>query len=151
MSTLTKNLKLISTWVEKRFLDSHRLQPGLSYERIHQEVKDLPFELSTEIYELYLWRNGGILPFLPHPESNLKYEDYYKFLSLQEAVTVAKDWNNGWFPLFDIDGGIFFIVLSEQKQKTSYIFCNDYAELPNEPAYESLTSMILEIAETLRV
>lgn len=95
MSTLTKTLELISTWVEKRFPDSHPLQPGLSYETIQQEVRDLPFELSTEIYELYLWRNGGILPVPLEPESDLEYEEFYEFFSLQEAVTVAKDWDNG--------------------------------------------------------
>lgn len=150
MYTLSKALDLISTWVEKRFPDSQPLRPGLSYETIQQEVRDLAFELPTEIHELYLWRNGGIVPVPPEPESDLEYEDFYEFLSLQESVTVAKDWDNGWFPLFQIDGCIFFIVAPQEQQKTSSIFYNDELELPNEPQYESLTSMILYIAEALK-
>lgn len=148
MSTLTKALEPISAWVQKRFPDSQRLQPGLSYETIQKEVSTLPFELSTEINELYLWRNGGLLHFLPYPEG--EHEEIYTFFSLEEAVTVAKDWDNGWFPLFETDGNVFFIVGPKEKQTTSSIFYNDELELPDEPRYESLTSMMLEISETVR-
>lgn len=153
MSTLSEALESISTWVQKHFPDSQALQPGLSSETIQEEVSDLPFELPIEVIELYLWRNGGRLDFLPYFRGRGGHEEIHTFFSLEEAVTTAKEWNNGWFPLFDTDGVIFFFIGSKEKQRTSLIFCNDeLVELPDgtEPAYESLTSMILEVSKAVR-
>ncbi len=120
----------------------------MSYETIQKEVSDLPFELPTEINELYLWRNGGRLDFLPYSEG--EHEEIHTFFSLEEAVTATKDWDNGWVPLFETDGCVFFIIGPKQKQRTSLIFCNDDLELPDEPRYEILTSMMLEISEAVK-
>lgn len=152
MSTLTEALEIISAWSQKHFPDSQLLKPGLSSEAIQKEVSDLPFELPTEINELYLWRNGGVIYhyFLPCPEEENRYEEIYTFFSLEEAVAITKDWDNGWLPLFQTDGSIFWIIGPKQKQRTSSIFYNDEDVLPNEPRYESLTSMMLEISESLR-
>ena len=114
MSTLTEALESISAWFQKHFPDSQALQPGLSYETIQKEVSNLPFELPTEINELYLWRNGGRLNFLPYPKG--EHEEIPTFLSLEEAVTTAKDWDNGWFPLFETDGNMFFIITSWERE-----------------------------------
>lgn len=35
------------------------MQPGLSRDEIEDLVKDLPFKIPSEVYELYQWRNGA--------------------------------------------------------------------------------------------
>lgn len=151
MSTLSEALEFISSWVQQYYLNSQVLKPGLSYEIIQPRVRVLPFELPTEIHELYLWRNGGSLELLPYPDFG--YEGNYayinRFFSLEEAITIAVDWNNGWFPLFDTDGDIFWIVSSQEKQIFSPIFFNDEFELPEQPVYESLTDMMIELVKAI--
>lgn len=152
MSSLSEALEFISSWVQQH-PNSQLLKPGLSYETIQQKVRDLPFELPTEIYDLYLWRNGGLLELLPYPglDYECDYEQIHRFFSLDEAINIAvKDWDNSWFPLFDTDGNIFFIVGNEEKRRTSPIFCNDEFELPSQPRFESLTDMMLKVVRAIR-
>lgn len=150
MSTLSEALEVISSWVQQYYPNSQVLKPGLSYEIIQQRVRDLPFDLPTEIHELYLWHNGGSLELLPYPDFSYEgdYVQINRFFSLEEAITIAVDWNNGWFPLFDTDGNIFFIV-SQEKQIFSPIFFNDEFELPEQPIYESLTDMMIELVKAI--
>ena len=64
MSELTEALKRISIWIEKHKLEEDGkivpiLAPGLTREQIDFKVKDMPFHLSEEIYQLYQWANGA--------------------------------------------------------------------------------------------
>jgi hypothetical protein len=59
MSKLLEELAYIFEWLEYSVPELADLyNPGLSREQIDLIVKDLPFKLGEEIYELYQWRNG---------------------------------------------------------------------------------------------
>ena len=59
MSKLLEELAYIFEWMEYTVPDlSEHYNPGLTREQIDKMVKDLPFKLSEEVYELYQWRNG---------------------------------------------------------------------------------------------
>jgi hypothetical protein len=60
MTNLREVLELISGYLEQE-IAYQVLNPGLSLEDIELEVRILPFNLPTEICELYMWRNGGSL------------------------------------------------------------------------------------------
>jgi hypothetical protein len=62
LSSLTEALNRIWNWLEKNC--SHQisfLQLGLSEIEIEKFLTDLPFKLSTEVRELYQWKNGTIV------------------------------------------------------------------------------------------
>jgi hypothetical protein len=151
MSTLSESLKFITNWIRQN-TPGWDLQAGLGYEQIQEATRELPFELPLEIYELYMWRNGGSLEMLPMPDlaDEVDYEVIQRFFPLNEAVGIAKDWNNGWFPLFDTDGVIFWLVGTQDKQKTSPIFCNDEFDLPDEPRFQSLAEMMAASVEAVK-
>ncbi|OKH53780.1 hypothetical protein NIES2101_10030 [Calothrix sp. HK-06] len=59
MSDLTEALDRILKWIIKHKSSYiNYLQPGLSRNEIENLVKDLPFKIPSEVYELYQWRNG---------------------------------------------------------------------------------------------
>jgi hypothetical protein len=128
------------------------LNPGLSFEDIERKVSILPFALPMEVYQLYMWRNGGSLESLPYPSfENYEegYEQIHRFLPLNEAVEVARSWNKGWFPLFDTDGNIFWVIGCSGREATAPIFINDVDELPEEPSFQSLTQMMNKLIEAM--
>ncbi|WP_373547653.1 hypothetical protein [Chamaesiphon sp.] len=93
MSNLLKYLNFISGWVHQYRADCHTLMnQGLNRNAIYEKVKDLPFRLQTEVYELYQWRNGGKNSFIPHPDG----WDLASFPSLEESVESAKDWDGSF-------------------------------------------------------
>ncbi|MBW4598631.1 MAG: hypothetical protein KME29_03220 [Calothrix sp. FI2-JRJ7] len=60
MTELINALERILKWTKQhrpRYVDY--LQPGLSRGEIEDLVKDLPFQIPLEVYELYQWRNGA--------------------------------------------------------------------------------------------
>ena len=80
MSELTNALDRILNWFQNNkpsTIDS--LQPGLTVEEIEEKVKDLPFRLTQEVYELYQWRNGMI-------DNGSYFFRYYRFISLEETL-----------------------------------------------------------------
>ncbi|MBE9206854.1 hypothetical protein IQ244_10055 [Nostoc sp. LEGE 06077] len=84
MSELTDALDRIFKCLQRhKQLYVSSLQAGLSCEEIEEKVKDLPFHLTREVYELYQWRNGMI-----DEDSSFFYD--YRFLPLEEAVEVRK-------------------------------------------------------------
>ena len=59
MTVIKENLKRIwDCLVTKAPEITSLLQPGLKREEIDEIIKDLPFKLPEELYELYQWRNG---------------------------------------------------------------------------------------------
>lgn len=151
MADLREALELISDYLEQE-IGAQSLNPGLSFEDIEREASILPFELPMEVYQLYLWRNGGSFESLPYPSffnCEKGYERINGFLSLLDAVEVAKSWNNGWFPLFDTDGSIFWIVGCSRREATAPIFINDVNELPDEPSFQSLTHLMNKLIEPI--
>jgi hypothetical protein len=151
MTNLREVLELISGYLEQE-IAYQVLNPGLSLEDIELEVRILPFSLPTEIYELYMWRNGGSLEGLPYPSFENReegYEQIHRFLPLKESVEIASSWNKDWFPLFDTDGSIFWTVGCNDEETTAPIFINDVDDLPDEPSFESLTYMMSKLIEPM--
>ena len=150
MSDLLKHLNFISDWVHQYKADCPALMnQGLSRKIIDEKVKDLPFRLPTEVYELYQWQNGGKNSFIPHPDG----WDLASFPSLEESVDSAKDWDGSFnlFPLFSIEDGGYFVICTKEEREQSPIYCSDVPEeaIEHEPLYSSLTSMMEELANQL--
>lgn len=151
MSALTEALEFVGDWVQQ-YMPNHpaAMNRGLSRDAIEAKAKELPFYLPEEIYELYQWKNGGVNPFLPHPDA----WDLATFFSLEEAISIAQDWKGSFhlFPLFMVEDGGYFFVGTQEKCQTAPIYCNDIPEevVEREPNYPSLTSMVQELVEELR-
>ncbi|GBE92369.1 SMI1/KNR4 family protein [Nostoc cycadae] len=146
MSELTDALDRVVNWLQRhKPLYASALQTGLSDEEIEEKVKDLPFRLTREVYELYQWRNGMI-----DEDSSFFYN--YRFLPLEEAVEVQKIVLDnygfvlpfGWFPIFEFENDGFAIIGAEEITENSPIL--NYT-LRDEIRYSSLTNMMQCIAE----
>ena len=151
MSELLTYLNFISDWVHQYKADCPALMnEGLSRKVIDEKVKDLPFRLPNEVYELYQWRNGGQKSFIPHPDG----WDVASFPSLEEAVESAKDWNGSFnlFPLFSIEDGGYFVVCTHEELEQSPIYCSDVPEqaIEHQPLYFNMTSMMKELVKELQ-
>ena len=78
MSELTESLECIRNWLGKNSpYEFSRLKAGLSRDEIDALVKDLPFTIPEEVYELYQWHDGSVDRFI---------RGNYNFLSLTEAI-----------------------------------------------------------------
>jgi hypothetical protein len=151
MSDLVKALKFVDKWVYQN-IPNHPavMNQGLSREVIELRVKDLPFRLPTEVYDLYQWRNGGVKPFIPYPEG----WDLAGFLPLEESIEAALAWNSNFnlFPLFTIEDAGYFIVCTQEKYDQLPIYCSDVPEqaMDSQPQYSSLTDMMQELVKELK-
>ncbi|MHC0064574.1 hypothetical protein ACWATR_17005 [Nostoc sp. UIC 10890] len=146
MSLLTDALDIILNWLQQNKPSyASSLQPGLAYEEIEEKVKNLPFRLPTEVYELYQWRNGMI-------DDDSEFFSYYRFLPLEEALQVEKVVSEnfglslpfGWFPIFDFEKEGFAVIGAEKNTESSPVL-NTY--LSDDIRYTNLTNMIQCIAE----
>ena len=123
MSELTNALNRILNWFESNKPSTiESLQAGLTIEEIDEKVKDLPFRLTQEVYELYQWRIGiiyEVIEFFPG----------YRFLPLEESSEYSKNVSEhidsflpfGWFPLFQFEGQMISVICAEEKIKDSLI------------------------------
>lgn len=151
MSDLIEALQSITKWV-RQYMPQHPaiMNAGLTSEAINSKVKDLPFQLPEEIYELYQWHNGGKNPFIPYPEG----WDLTSFFSLDEAIDEALSWKGSFtlFPLFAIEDGGYFIICTREKSQKAPVYYSDIPEqaIEREPRYSSLTSMMEEIWDELQ-
>ncbi|MGB3653290.1 MAG: SMI1/KNR4 family protein, partial [Rivularia sp. (in: cyanobacteria)] len=80
MSNLTEALQRISVWMEKYQTEKDGkkipfLAPGLTFEEIENKLKNLPFKLSEELYELYQWHNGGYSYLATEEEKKVIYDN----------------------------------------------------------------------------
>ena len=151
MSGLTEALEFIFNWMMTN-MPNHPavMKKGLSRDAIEAKVRELPFYLPEEIYELYQWRNGETNPFLPHPDA----WDLATFFSLEEAISQSKEWKGSFhlFPIFSVEDGGYFIVGTKDKCEIAPIYCNDIPEdvvKQKQPLYPSLTIMMQDLAEEL--
>ena len=146
MSELTNALDRILNWFQQNkssIIES--LQPGLSIEEIEEKVKDLPFRLTQEVYELYQWRNGMI-------DDGSCFFSGYRFLPLEEGLEYSKNVGEyidsllpfGWLPLFEFNGGYFAIICSEEQTDKSLVL-DTFEDI--DIIQSNLTNMILYIAE----
>ncbi|WP_414618714.1 SMI1/KNR4 family protein [Calothrix sp. CCY 0018] len=151
MSALTETLEFIFNWMMLN-MPNHpaKMTQGLSREAIEAKVQQLPFYLPEEIYELYEWRNGGVNPFIPHPNA----WDLATFFSLEESISESKEWKGDFhlFPIFVVEDCGYFIVGTKDKSETGPIYCNDIPQdvvEQQKPLYPSLTSIMQRLAEEL--
>ncbi|MBW4606075.1 MAG: hypothetical protein KME22_02355 [Hassallia sp. WJT32-NPBG1] len=162
MSELTGILQRISIWVqqyqpEKDGKKIPLLAPGLTHEEIESKVKDLPFRLSVELYELYQWHNGGYTCFLTAEDQKIvnNFSEEIKafspretvhFFSLEQALSyaVSRESKGGKyiFPIFAWENGSECALLDLEQREISPIVDNS---TPSEKfmSFPSITNMML--------
>ena len=65
MSEITEALQRIEVWLQNHMPNrAAELRPGLTRNEINELVKDLPFNLPDEVYELYQWHDGSVNRFI---------------------------------------------------------------------------------------
>lgn len=135
------------------------LQPGLTSTEIAAKVADLPFQLPTEVVELYQWRNGS-----SYEPCCCELLPSYCFLSLDEAIrqyrltidiiSYIENWqeyfNPSWLPLFALDGNFYLVASDLDPSKPApityhdeYLSCGSGQEFE----FDSLTDMLQAVAE----
>lgn len=146
MSALTDALERILNWFQENKPDyAASLQPGLTIEEIEEKVKNLPFKLPKEVYELYQWQNGMC-------DEYGGFFEYYRFLPLEEALCkeqrMSEPWGLslpfGWFPLFYFENE-YFSAISAEEDTASSVIVKTYHGI--DVAYSSLTNMMQYLAE----
>lgn len=163
MSEVTDELEYIFDWLvslNPDYLDGYN--PGLTRQKIDEIIKELPFNLSEEIYELYQWRNGCAYDYnLPLREflfpEQLCSDVPIAFNSLQDAVDSYKIigeatnyddvyWNQKWFPIGEYETKRRLYIVGDLDPSPVYLW--EVAYRPKQVrVYKSLTSMISVIAE----
>ncbi|AFY73221.1 hypothetical protein Syn7502_01112 [Synechococcus sp. PCC 7502] len=152
---LIDSLERILDWYKSNVPDyQDDFLPRLTFEEIEEQVKGLPFKLPKEVYDLYQWRNGS--------ESQTVSFDGYYFSSLEVAIEnneyINEDWNIDMrkeynyspylFPVFQGDKGSYDIQVNETKVDTVPIFDDFYQEPEMTTLFNSLTTMMMAIAES---
>ncbi|MGL5874684.1 MAG: hypothetical protein ACRC2R_20340 [Xenococcaceae cyanobacterium] len=83
-SQLIDTLNKLELWLQKNIpKKASQLKPGLSYQKIKEQVKLLPFEVPESIYQLYQWHDGAVDKFV---------FNNYNFLSLESALYIYEEW-----------------------------------------------------------
>lgn len=167
-SELTNALNRILKWIEQHkpwYVEY--LQPGLSRAEIEEIVCDLPIQLSSEICELYQWRNGAKKGDLGQ-ETAWLFENW-TFKPLREVVTQYQQYlseKRNWkihqintIPYFK-NFKILSVFYNGGKGQTGSLWVHDNLEfcpvifehfeegdLSIFQKYTSLTSMMLTMAE----
>lgn len=161
MSKLTNALDRILDWCKQNnlvgpgLLNISSLQPGLSDLEIEEIVKYIPFQLPTEVCELYKWKNGSKNENDLYQSSYIFRANYpYGFYPLQMVVKDAIshyefcgkwDYLNIFFSITEPSG---YVILEENPNKSRVIFCHSGEILGGRPyQYTSLTNMMMTIAE----
>ena len=137
-------------------------KPKLSKDEINEIVKDYPFKLPVEIYDLYQRGNGVNLPIGLDNNFDI-YTSYFVFpgsdtgwYSIEEAMNLysgIKDYeeiDDIYFPLFSNEWNLYAISGNDMQEQTSSIFAIDQS-LPGNPrlASSSLTNLMLACAERM--
>lgn len=99
MSEITEALQRIEVWLQNHMPNrAAELKPGLTRDEIEEQVKDLPFSLPEEVYELYQWHDGSVDRFV---------FEQYDFLSLKYAIASYSEWW-GYVRVYEIEEAYFF-------------------------------------------
>jgi cell wall assembly regulator SMI1 len=175
LSKLIEELVYIFEWLEYSIPDlSDRYKPGLTRQKIDTIVKDLPFKLSEEVYELYQWRNGEadlgynngdcIADFL-FPDHHLHGSLSIPFSALQDSCSNYQNlwhleqesmldkphddfklWDKMWFPLASMENKTMLCVIGNLDPSPVYQIELAGFKTPLR-IYKNLTSMLSVIAE----
>jgi hypothetical protein len=165
MSKLTENLNRIYDFLESinpnsEVYELDTFNYGLTDEQIRQAIKDLPFDLSEEVFELYRWRNGyddsvynPARKFL-FPEQ-LRQDISIEFLSLNDSIglynILSEDasgeyWTAKWFPIGAFEFNRILYVVGDLNPSPVFLWDTD-AHPHQVRMYKDLSSMISVIAE----
>jgi hypothetical protein len=90
---------------------------GISIPEIEKIVEVLPFRITTEIAELYMWRGGALdstdviggRSFMPLSVAVSIYEDMLPLDITDQSNNDSYFWQVGWFPIFYIDSVYYFV------------------------------------------
>lgn len=153
MSELTDGLDRIYKRLSNRApYRVSQLTPGISLEEINKMAQCLPFNLPSEVHELYQWHNGHGFNFI--------FENY-EFPSLRSAIILYEDEVKQLeydypevaetfklrFPLFNNpDSGVLFTILPDEKNGSS-VYIHDVECRNYELLYDNLTNLISHAAE----
>ncbi len=75
MSKLTEALEKIDTFLSLNIsIQANNLAPGINRDLIKEQIKQLPFEIPNEVYELYEWHNGYVNKFIFNNYDFLSFE-----------------------------------------------------------------------------
>ena len=107
------------------------LQPGLSREAIDEMVDPLPFKLSEDLYQLYIWRNGTQpgsyedTVFFPHPASYFAPLDLALDASiyLPESL-ITNPLTETWEPLEFEPSAYYFDLFSDPGDSDFLVPCS---------------------------
>lgn len=154
MSEITEALQRIELWLQNHMPErAAELRPGLTRNEINELVKDLPFTLPEEVYQLYQWHDGSVDRFI---------FEQYDFLSLGSAVAAYHEWlsevffherKEGYFfeksfpicQLWSENGVLLSVVCEDSKNypvRILDIYCRDFSI-----RYSSLKDLILHTAD----
>jgi hypothetical protein len=160
MSQIAKELQYISAWLEYLNPDFvYCYNRGLTRQKIDELVKDLPFKLSEEVYELYKWGNGvandSPIDFLfPEQLSSSFTINFYRLEDSICSYTITRQatnyddnyWQEKWFPIAAFETKRSLYVIGDIQVSP---VCLWEVHCLNNPVrvYKNLTSMISTIAE----
>ena len=144
----------------KSITPKHKLK--LSKDEINEIVKDYPFKLPVEIYDLYQRGNGVNLPigldndfdiytsYFVFPASDTGWYSIEKAMDLYRGIKDYEEIDDIYFPLFSNEWYLYVIRGSNKQEEVSSIFAIDRG-LPGKPsvASSSLTNLMLACAERM--
>ncbi|OUL30395.1 hypothetical protein BV378_04185 [Nostoc sp. RF31YmG] len=168
MSVLTETLERIF-----KNLQHHRaeiaslLQPGLTIDKIQSQIKNLPFCLPQEVYELYQWRNGidySNISKIENLHFDISFIPGFDFLPLEEAIESYKEieefrdkytspeeenCHKAWFPIFGSDDLEYLIVFGDSvtSQDSPIMHCHLGGGSLPQVKYPNLTTFMKVVAE----
>jgi hypothetical protein len=170
MRRLTHALeRILHIWQQDREELVPLLLPGLSTEKIEEQLLNLPFRIPREVYFLYQWRNGILRPrfsdfvtdFLPGFHFSLLAEAVNQCQEVeefrQEYISFARSHpsysneycDKSWFPIFDGRELGHFIVLGDKEiQEFSPVLSISWKRDETvKLEYPSLANMMAVVAE----
>jgi len=151
---ITDLLSTILTFLLKwQFPVCHFLNDALEENEIIKLFKSVGLNPTTELIELYQWRNGTNIV-QGTMLDDIQIIPGFHFLSLQDSVSnylaMKNDqrWNQNWFPVFANGGGDFYAVdLSHSTGASAPVIGFILGEEEQEVEYQSLTTMLLTFCE----
>jgi len=179
MSKLTEALEKITNWLQEHTPSTYfsLLRPGLSDAQIEEITKELPFQLPTEIYELYKWSNGSIdlyrdgkSIYIFHADyiTENRFGPYYGFRSLQAAIaqyfwqlkrysipSLEDDSYRfyNWLPIFyseDLYRRVGYVLIDSKGKEYPIVFVDKshaHGMIGITYKYANITTMMIKTAE----
>ena len=156
MSNIISLLDAINSEAKKLGFDpAANMHSGVTLDRIAEASRELPFELPTEVVEIYRWRNGvklggrhGEIRLFPRCYLRSSEESIH---ATQEFILLANDplmaWRPSWFRLFDDLCGDCYAIETSRTAEFGRIFAKEMGVFP---AFWSIETMLTSVLECYR-